>query len=543
MTKYFLNLLALSFSIGLIILLTLVVSKLLDKKYFIKWRYFLWVILSVILLIPIGWKLPINHIKHIENVESIITHDNYSTDSIKFYDVKNIIPLESSEINQEIDIKDSLITPNAFKIIKIVYLIGFVIFLTHQLLVYLIFKRKIFHWGQFIEDRIIIENYQRISDELGLKRKARILKSDNIPTPIMMGILRPTIIMPSKDYNEEEIYYILKHELMHIKRRDLEYKLLVLIANAIHWFNPLVYVMRNTANVDLEICCDRDILKKRDISEKKSYCKVLLSSIEREKYGYTLTTYFIGGKNEMKERFKNIIDSKNKKNGILVLVSILIVVFLVNVFVLEKVEGSDIGKGIAMNIEEKNDNINENIDAVLEEQEEKVSLENNENIAYGIDKEISPEKHKEFRDYVEFMNKNGRKDFENISCDRGFSIFVRIGKFDISYEDELDYKKFDLIEKLPDKYSENNPFYKHWGKDKIAYVEHSLSKCKFTAKSDIPFSAHIYTKEGEMTGCIKAQEENGQYDIRINFADEEYYIILVNEDGQSTENATYSIWR
>lgn len=87
-------------------------------------------------------------------------------------------------------------------------------------------------------------------------------------------------------------------------------------------------------------------------------------------------------------------------------------------------------------------------------------------------------------------------------------------------------------------------FIKKWGKNRITYVGYSLNNCKFTADSDIPFSADIYTKEKEKIAQIKSTEEDGNHGIRINFSDEEYYyIILANEEGKSTENASYSIWK
>lgn len=267
----------------------------------------------------------------------------------------------------------------------------------------------------------------------------------------MIGIIRPTIIIPSNEYSKEEIYYILKHELQHIKRKDLEYKLMILIANGIHWFNPLIYIMRKVANMDIEICCDLDVLKNEDENEKRTYCKVLLSSIERERHSSKLATYFIGGKKEMKKRFKSIIDSRKKKNGILVLFSILVIAFLINTFVLDKVEGSNVVKGI-------NDELNQDIDTLENNSDEDQNL---------VQKDGSlpdyVEEEREVSEEFAYMLEHGRKDKENISVDRGMALFVMVGRFEILYEDELDYDKFDEIKILPDKYSKDAPFYKKMG--------------------------------------------------------------------------------
>ncbi|WP_353095319.1 M56 family metallopeptidase [Tissierella praeacuta] len=566
MTKYLLNILALSFSIGLIIFLTLIVSKLLNKKYLIKWRYFLWIILSIRLLIPVKVNLPLIVSKSIEDNWNIMSSKDSNKTPLDYFNTKGSNNIQSLEGHPKSDakVKANIITLKTFKSIKITYIIGLFMFLGNHIIVYLVFRRKVFVSEEVVRDEIMIGNYQRIIDEIGLKRKVRIFRDKDISTPILMGILKPAIIIPSKDYSEKEIYYILKHELMHVKRKDLEYKLLLLIVNGLHWFNPLVYIMRNTANIDLEICCDLDVLKNQKLEEKKTYCNVLLSSIEREKYGYTLATYFIGGRNEMKERFKSIISSHNKKNGFTALASIIAATFILNTFILERVEGSNIMKDIGMNMENKHNDINTKLNVDIKtvekkkgEHEEINIINNNQNVIrerheeklieqYEEEYEKLSQRSEEFSERIEkvkLSENERRKNMENISIDKGRGFFLITGIFEIPYIDELDYNRFNRLEIFPEKYSEETPFYENWGEDKIEYVSYSLNNCTFNAESDILFSVHIYAKEGDMIATIKSEEENGDHGVRVNFSDEEYYIILVNEDDNSTENGRYSIWR
>lgn len=46
------------------------------------------------------------------------------------------------------------------------------------------------------------------------------------------------------------------HELVHLKRRDLIYKLIIFIGTTIHWFNPVIYLMSKISFEDLELSCD-----------------------------------------------------------------------------------------------------------------------------------------------------------------------------------------------------------------------------------------------------------------------------------------------
>jgi beta-lactamase regulating signal transducer with metallopeptidase domain len=52
------------------------------------------------------------------------------------------------------------------------------------------------------------------------------------------------------DFTEDELRFILMHELVHCKRKDLYYKFLILIAISMHWFNPIAYLI---ASVSLQI--------------------------------------------------------------------------------------------------------------------------------------------------------------------------------------------------------------------------------------------------------------------------------------------------
>ena len=64
-----------------------------------------------------------------------------------------------------------------------------------------------------------------------------------------LGLLRPVIVLPP-EVPEADLPLILRHELCHIRRRDLWYKGVMLLANAVHWFNPLVWRMAGQAGRD-----------------------------------------------------------------------------------------------------------------------------------------------------------------------------------------------------------------------------------------------------------------------------------------------------
>lgn len=132
---------------------------------------------------------------------------------------------------------------------------------------------------------------------------------------------------------------------------------------------------------------------------------------------------------------------------------------------------------------------------------------------------------------------------ENISIKKGSGLFAKVGNFKISYKDELDYKEFSEKDLLGDEYTREFPYVKEWGEDRITYVDYGLNKSEFMAQSDLPFSADIYTANGDMVTSVKSAKEKDSYNIHIKFANKKYYIILVNEDVNLEGNGSYSMWK
>lgn len=132
---------------------------------------------------------------------------------------------------------------------------------------------------------------------------------------------------------------------------------------------------------------------------------------------------------------------------------------------------------------------------------------------------------------------------DNIFIEKGKALFVKVGTFEIPYKTEFDHKRFSLMKPLPDKYTKETPFNDRWGKEKITYIEYALNNSEFTAQSDTPFSTDIYTMNGDMIASVKSIDEEEGYGVHIKFANKKYYIVLVNEDGKSTESGNYSIWK
>ena len=151
-----------------------------------------------------------------------------------------------------------------------------------------------------------------------------IYLADYIPTPFVMGLIRPKIYLPSA-MSEAEQSYIIQHETHHIRRGDHIVKLLSFAAVCIHWFNPLVWLAFALSSKDMEMSCDEAVLKQmgRDIRADYSSSLLQFSTGKRVVIGTPLAF----GEGETKERIENIMKYK-KPTMIIVVLAVIVCVGL-----------------------------------------------------------------------------------------------------------------------------------------------------------------------------------------------------------------------
>ena len=137
----------------------------------------------------------------------------------------------------------------------------------------------------------------------------------------MTGLLRPRLLLPHERYDVQELRYILRHELCHLKRRDMLLKLVLLAANAMHWFNPVVYLMLRQADEDIELACDSAATDGLELPERAAYSRTLLAAVQSSVRALPATTCFGGTVERLKRRITNVLGAQKKRGlGIVALV-------------------------------------------------------------------------------------------------------------------------------------------------------------------------------------------------------------------------------
>jgi hypothetical protein len=88
----------------------------------------------------------------------------------------------------------------------------------------------------------------------------------------------------------DELRLIFRHELTHLKRRDIWLKLLSLISNAVHWFNPAAYALRRELGTFCELSCDERVVSGLDAPTRRFYGRTILGVMTRAASGGGLYT-------------------------------------------------------------------------------------------------------------------------------------------------------------------------------------------------------------------------------------------------------------
>ena len=209
-------------------------------------------------------------------------------------------------------------------LLRTIWLAGMAVFALYYVLGTAFFYRRTLRWSRPAPEGLR-EQMEAAARSLGLRRTPALLVSGYVKSPMVIGLLRPRLVLPEEDYGPRELRFILRHELTHYRRGDLWFKLLLLIANGVHWFNPLSYLLVREAATDLELTCDDAVVAGADRETRRAYSETLLASLHRQSgAGVALSTHFYGGAKTMKERFQNILTGQGRKRGIAVLCAVLL---------------------------------------------------------------------------------------------------------------------------------------------------------------------------------------------------------------------------
>lgn len=161
----------------------------------------------------------------------------------------------------------------------------------------------------------------------GVTNEVQLLVCALVQTPMLVGFLRPTILLPLEHIPDSDAKFILTHELTHFRRRDLWKKFLVNMIRCVHWFNPIVYLLSRDFAYWLETSCDEDVVSSLDYAQRKEYGYLLINYAPTARYvGLRLYVPFSSCRYKLKRRISVMMESNKKARSLLGLVLAIVLV-------------------------------------------------------------------------------------------------------------------------------------------------------------------------------------------------------------------------
>lgn len=175
---------------------------------------------------------------------------------------------------------------------------------------------------RLLEDQRLIDLLLRECDSLSVGRRPTVREVPSLAAPAVFGLFRQTICLPPgllETSTEQELRWIIRHELAHIRRRDIPVTIVSSIAAAIHWFNPIVWMIARRLRTTMEAAADQLALQNLSHPEVSAYGELLLQFAQNDiaaKKSPTLGLISFASGRHLKRRVELLLRER-KPNGLL----------------------------------------------------------------------------------------------------------------------------------------------------------------------------------------------------------------------------------
>ncbi len=180
---------------------------------------------------------------------------------------------------------------------------------------HLAFRHRILKNAVPVTDRQTLHVWELELERAWIKKcKWKLVRSEAVTTPLSIGLYNRTtrVVLPMREYTQEELSLILRHEIIHISRGDPEAKFFLTFCTAMCWFNPLMWAAMRKSADDFELSCDESVLLDEPQPVRRQYAELLLQTAGDER-GFTTCLSATAG--ALRYRLKNIMKPEKKRTG------------------------------------------------------------------------------------------------------------------------------------------------------------------------------------------------------------------------------------
>ena len=322
MNDLFLSVIAVSVGASAAGLVWALVQKRLEKRVCARWRCRVWtLLLAALLILPLAGLFPageaaVSRPALILEIPEAAARPMGGGERTQEQAGPQTLPSGGTSVPAgEEPIQPGRTLPSPLTVAAAVWLLGAAGMLAVQMASYLRWRHAVKRWEQpapgWVEPVV-----RAAAVEAGLSDLPRVRQSPLVASPMMAGLVSPTLLLPVTLPPREELALILAHEMAHCRRRDIQRKLVILLARAVHWFNPLVHWMAGQAQREIELACDETVAASRPPQWRQAYCQALLHAIDAAgRPAPVLSTRFALEKKEIMRRFARVMRPVKGKKG------------------------------------------------------------------------------------------------------------------------------------------------------------------------------------------------------------------------------------
>lgn len=268
--------LGLSLSGSALILLLILLRPLVGERVSKRWQYYIWLLVILRLLAPVGaLDSPAGNGGPEGGAAPVLSLPEVGTEET---DGALWGETAAAETAPEPDAFGTLWTA-VREDLWVIWLAGALALLVRKVTAYQGFVRCLRAGWEPVDNPALLDRAAEIGAETGVKRPVELYVNPLAASPLLLGGRRPRVVLPGLEMAEEDFRFVLLHELVHCRRRDVWYKWLVQITVCVHWFNPLVHWMGREVERLGELSCDEAVLRRLDGSERRAYGDALLRTV------------------------------------------------------------------------------------------------------------------------------------------------------------------------------------------------------------------------------------------------------------------------
>lgn len=314
-----------SWQAAILVALILLVQWLFGRKLAPGWRYSLWLLVVIRLVLPVTPQSPVSVFNWISTRAPAEAEASFRPGlGFDFASGDQVSPaksnlLPSSPAPQQVQSaavsSQSILTLTTQAILGLIWLSGAVMFISVLARQYWKLNRLLSNATR-VTDFSTAKTLEEAWRTTGLKRVPDLLETEHVGSPALFGFFRIRLLLPkglASSLTTEELRHIFLHEAAHLKRGDLWLNWMVTILQVLHWFNPVLWFGFSRMRADRELACDALALSHAKEGEERTYAQTIIKLLEGCAQPKSLPGLvgILEDKNQMKRRITMIAKFKS----------------------------------------------------------------------------------------------------------------------------------------------------------------------------------------------------------------------------------------